>query len=178
MKLTEHFDSTEFKCNCGNNPDVSKILVQRLEELHGIMAAKAVYVNSGYRCPNCSVAVGGFANDAHTLGLAADISVQKQDGSYYTGYDIAEVAERVGFGGIGIMNNACHVDTRDCEQYANNHWFGNELTGENAIRTFQRGTVFPGEAPASPSIPGWTISKILSLTWLDEEGNEHTVNFE
>jgi len=39
------------------------------------MGAKAVYVNSGYRCPNCSVAVGGFANDAHTLGLAADISV-------------------------------------------------------------------------------------------------------
>lgn len=178
MKLQTHFDSTEFKCNCGNNPPVSQILVDRLEKLHGIMAAKAVYINSGYRCPDCSVAVGGFANDAHTLGLAADISVQKEDGSYYTGYEIAEVAERVGFGGIGVMNGSCHVDTRDCEKYANSHWFGDETTGNDWIQTFQKGTVFPGEAPIPPSLSGWEISKIISLTWIDDEGNEHTSKFE
>lgn len=146
MKLTEHFDSTEFKCNCGNNPKVSELLVNRLEQMHKIMYAKAIYVTSGYRCPNCSVKVGGFRNDAHTKGIAADIKVQKQDGSYYSAEDIAEVAERLGFGGIGLMNGACHVDTRDTEPYTNNHWFGDERNGNDNIKTFQRGTIFPGQA--------------------------------
>ena len=146
MKLTEHFDSTEFKCNCGNNPKVSELLVNRLEQMHKIMHAKAIYITSGYRCPNCSVKVGGFRNDAHTKGIAADITVQKQDGSYYSAEDIAEVAERVGFGGIGLMNGACHVDTRDTEPYTNNHWFGDERNGNDNIKTFQRGTIFPGQA--------------------------------
>ena len=53
--------------------------------------------------------------------------------------------ERIGFGGIGLMNGACHVDNRDCEPYTNNHWFGDERDGRNYIKTFQRGTVFPGE---------------------------------
>ena len=44
-----------------------------------------------------------------------------------------------------MLPDSCHVDTRDSEQYSNNHWFGNETTGENWIKTFQRGTVFPGE---------------------------------
>lgn len=68
------------------------------------------------------------------------------DWIFMTVYDgIAEVAERVGFGGIGLMNNSCHVDDRDCEPYVNNHWFGDERDGRNDIKTFQRGTVFPGE---------------------------------
>lgn len=155
MKLTEHFDSTEFKCNCGANPPMSALLVNRLEELHKYMGAKAVIINSGYRCPNCSVKVGGSRTDAHTKAMAADIMVKKQDGSWYTAEDIAEVAERIGFGGIGMMNNACHLDTRDSEPYTNNHWFGDERDGRNYIETFQRGTVFPGEAPeeSAPTEP-------------------------
>ena len=143
MKLSEHFDSTEFKCNCGNEAKMSTLLIRRLEELHDLMDAKAIIITSGYRDPNCSVKVGGYRNDAHTKGMAADIKVQKQDGSYYTAEDIAEAAEKVGFGGIGLMNGACHVDTRDTEPYSNNHWFGDERSGNDNIPTFQRGTVFP-----------------------------------
>lgn len=145
MKLSEHFDSTEFRCNCGNYGNMSQLLINRLEQMHSIMKAKAIYIASGYRDPNCSVKVGGYRNDAHTKGMAADIRVQKQDGSYYSAEDIAEVAERVGFGGIGLMSGACHVDTRDTEPYLNNHWFGSEVTGNDNIKTFQRGTVFPGQ---------------------------------
>lgn len=36
---------------------------------------KTIYVISGYRSPSHSVAVGGFANDPHTRGEAADIGV-------------------------------------------------------------------------------------------------------
>ena len=104
--LSTHFDSSEFKCNCGNTGTMSSILISRLEQMHAYMKAKAIYITSGYRDPNCSVKVGGYRNDAHTKGMAADIKVQKQNGSYYTAEDIAEVAERIGVGGIGLMNGA------------------------------------------------------------------------
>lgn len=144
--LSTHFDLSEFKCKtCGKIANISNLLISRLEKIHSIMKAKAIYITSGYRCPNCSVKVGGYRNDAHTKGMAADIKVQKQDGSYYTAEDIAEVAERVGFGGIGLMQGAVHVDTRDTEPYLNSKWYGDERTGNNKIKTFQRGTVFPGQ---------------------------------
>ena len=144
--LSAHFDSYEFNCKtCGKSATVSSLLISRLEQLHSLMQAKAIYITSGYRCPSCSVKVGGYRTDAHVKGLAADIKVQKQNGSYYTAEDIAEAAERIGFGGIGLMNGACHVDTRDTEPYSNKHWFGDERTGNDNIRTFQRGTIFPGQ---------------------------------
>ena len=144
--LSAHFDSSEFACKtCGKVSKMSDLLIVRLEQMHLLMDAKAIYINSGFRCPSCSVKVGGYRDDAHTRGIAADIRVQRQDGSYYCSEEIAEAAQRVGFGGIGLMQGATHVDTRDTEPYKNNHWFGDERTGNDNIKTFQRGTVFPGE---------------------------------
>lgn len=147
--LSPHFDSSEFACSCcGQSITMSQLLIDRLEQLHSLMGAKAVYINSGYRCNNNP---WGSPTDAHRKGLAADIRVQRKDGSYYTAEDIAEAAERIGFGGIGIMEpDSCHVDTRDSEPYVNSHWFGNETTGEDYIQTFQRGTVFDGEKTPAP----------------------------
>lgn len=147
--LSAHFSQNEFVCECcGRSHSMSKLLIDRLEKMFSIMNAKAIYVNSGYRCENNP---WGNKSDAHRRGIAADIKVQKKDGSWYTSQDIAEVAERVGFGGIGMMlPNSCHVDTRDSESYLNNHWFGNEYTYGSVpqndwIKTFQRGTIFEGE---------------------------------
>lgn len=153
MKLSAHFDSSEFICKCGcGKSNISNELVQKLEQLYSLMGAAAIIVNSGCRCPAHSVSVGGGKTDAHTRGIAADIAVRKQNGGYYTGEDIAEAAERIGFTGIGIMSNACHVDIRNSANYVNSHWFGNEITGDNWIKTFQRGTVFPGEKPSKSLI--------------------------
>ena len=150
--LSAHFDSSEFRCKCGCGKGApSKLLIERLEKLYSLMGAKAVIINSGYRCPAYSVSVKGSATDAHTRNIAADIVVKKPDGTLYKAEDIAEAAERIGFGGIGMMNNACHVDTRDTEPYVNNHWFGDERDGRNYISTFQRGTKFPGEAAPKPA---------------------------
>lgn len=145
--LSAHFDSSEFVCGCcGKSITMSSLLIERLEKLHALMGAKAIYINSGYRCPSNP---WGSPTDAHRKGLAADIRVQRKDGSYYTAEDIAEAAERIGFGGIGIMEpDSCHVDTRDSEPYVNNHWFGNETTDNDYITSFQRGTVFDGEGAA------------------------------
>jgi len=147
--LSTHFSQSEFNCKCcGRSHAVSQLLINRLEKMFTIMDAKAIYVNSGYRCESNP---WGSKTDAHRKGIAADIKVQKKDGSWYTSWDIAEVAERLGFGGIGLMlPDSCHVDTRDTEPYVNNHWFGNEYAYGNTpkndwIKTFQRGTVFAGE---------------------------------
>lgn len=147
MKLSEHFNDNEFVCSCcGKSIKISDILIKRLEKMHDIMNAKAIYINSGYRCENNPT---GFKTDAHRKGIAADIKVQKQDGTFYKCEEIGEVAERVGFGGIGLMPpDSCHVDTRDCETYTNNHWFGCEYSSGNYkqsdnISTFQKGTKYP-----------------------------------
>ena len=151
--LSPHFDKAEFACECcGQYRDMSELLIQRLEKMHKIMNAKAIYINSGYRCISNP---WGFSTDAHRRCMAADIRVQRQEGGFYSSEDIAEAAERVGFGGIGLMlPDSCHVDTRDCEPYDNSFWHGNETTGIDYPygHSFQRGTVFPGEISAAPQL--------------------------
>lgn len=147
--LSEHFDSSEFACKCcGKQVTMSKLLIERLEKMHSLMDAKAIYINSGYRCNNNP---WGSPTDAHRKGMAADIRVQKKDGSYYSAEDIAEAAERIGFKGIGLMlPDSCHVDTRGDEPYIYDWWHGNETTGvdwaKDSGHTFIHGTVFPGES--------------------------------
>lgn len=131
MNLSEHFKSSEFKCKCGcggGNPD--RDLIKKLEHLREMLGNKPIIITSGYRCPKHSVAVGGYATDAHTCNIAADIMINGE-----TVEHIAECAERVGFSGIGVMTNAVHVDVRNANNYSNGHWFGDERTGEN-VETF------------------------------------------
>lgn len=148
MKLSEHFDDTEFvcKCGCGKSIKMSTILIDCLEKLHELMGAKAIYINSGYRCENNPY---GFKTDAHRKGIAADIMVQRKDDSFYTANEIAEAAERVGFGGIGLMHpDSCHVDTRNVDKYVNDWWHGDETNGIDypyKNHTFIKGTKFDGE---------------------------------
>lgn len=104
----------------------------KLEALRSKLGGRPVTITSGYRCSRHSVAVGGYANDAHTKGIAADISIAGKSPE-----DIAEAAELVGFSGIGLMTGAVHVDVRNAKNYYNSHWFGDERTGEN-VKTFIR----------------------------------------
>ena len=154
MKLSEHFDNEEFTCKCSKhckaNPD--KELIDKLEKLHNMLNAKSIIITSGYRCPEHSSSpdVGGTVNDAHTRNIAADIIAYDQNGKQYDAETIAEAAELVGFSGIGIITAyAVHVDIRNKTNYVNDHWFGNERTGDDFIKTFIRGTKFvPRETKA------------------------------
>lgn len=158
--LSAHFDKSEFACTCcGQSIKMSDLLIERLEKLFSLMDAKAVYVNSGYRCNNNP---WGSPTDTHRKGMAADIKVQRKDGSWYTAEDIAEAAERVGFKGIGMMEDltgvnpaACHVDTRGDEPYIYDFWHGDESRGIDWTKghTFIRGTVFDGERSEPVSDP-------------------------
>lgn len=140
--MTAHFDRSEFTCKCGcGKSDISPDLVNKLEQIYAYFArtptgCKSIIITSGLRCSAYSPKVGGYSNDAHTKGIAADIVVYKADGTRYAAEQIAAVAEKCGFSGIGLMNNACHVDIRNKNNYVNAHWFGDERTGNNSISSF------------------------------------------
>lgn len=131
MKITEHFDTSEFRCNCGKE-GVNTELVERLERLFAAIGADKILISSGYRCPDCSVAVGGYRNDMHTKGGAADLVVYK-DGKEMNSFAVCAIAEDLGlFNGIAVIDDHyLHLDIRGIIPYSNNHWFGNEATGEN-----------------------------------------------
>lgn len=136
MKITPNFEDTEFtcKCGCGQNK-INPRFVERLQVLRNKIG-KPINITSGYRCPTHSVRVGGSYSDAHTIGIAADLYVNGMSPK-----ELARIAEDLGFGGIGIMSNAIHLDIRDesgCGfTYANNHWWGDETTGNNYIKSFK-----------------------------------------
>lgn len=138
MKLTKHFDSSEFRCKCGCGVEnVDKRLVEKLETLRERLNASAIIISSGFRCPNHDRAVGGSGCGMHTLGGAVDIMALKEDKNPYTSLTVAEVSESVGFTGIGIIDNIyTHLDIRGTIPYINNLWFGNEKTGAT-YKTFK-----------------------------------------
>ena len=47
-----------------------------LEQVRALLDDRVVHITSGYRSPALNRAVGGVANSAHALGLAADFTVE------------------------------------------------------------------------------------------------------
>ena len=85
MKLTEHFELAEFQrsrkaaeLHIDNRvpealvPNLTNLCEQVLEPLREHFQ-EAVFVTSGYRCPQLNRAVGGVANSQHMRGEAVDI---------------------------------------------------------------------------------------------------------
>lgn len=143
--MTTHFSRREFTCKCGcNSNNVSAELVHKLERVYEYLSntadgVTAIIVTSGCRCPKHSVNVGGSINDAHTKGIAADVYAVTKGGTRWGAFPLAAVAEKIGFTGIGIIDNtAVHMDIRNNNNYVNPHWFGNEITGDNNVKTFSQ----------------------------------------
>lgn len=147
-QLSQHFNVQEFKCKCGKAHDIiiDNTLVDRLERLYKIADCSRIIVTSGYRCPTHSRNVGGSASDAHTVGIAADIMCYDRQGNLINPWVVASYAEQVGFSGIGVMSTALHVDVRNSSNYKNSHWFGDETTGNNNIKTFIKSSTQSSDA--------------------------------
>jgi len=108
MQLTEHFNSDEFACHCGcGYDDIDMNLVAKLEELRDNVDEPLI-INSGCRCPEHNAEVGGVSNSQHVYGKAADVALP--DG--YTVDEFADLAEEIGFDGIGKYDWGIHVDVR------------------------------------------------------------------
>ena len=88
----KHFSEKEFWCRCnqcqkgdaemgippggmiGSVPENVKALVENVLDPLREKYGKPIQVNSGYRCPNHNLAVGGASRSQHLFGEAADIA--------------------------------------------------------------------------------------------------------
>lgn len=106
-KLSANFTVREFRSKCGSDQvlvdEALVILLQKIRDHFG----KAITINSAYRTAAHNKKVGGSTKSQHLLGTAADIAV-----SGVTPLAVAQYAESLGAGGIGLYGSFTHVDTR------------------------------------------------------------------
>lgn len=104
MNFTRH----EFRCKCGECglDTVDYELMELLEDIRLFFNAP-VHVTSGVRCPKYNEKVGGSSLSQHMYGRAADIVVDGVEPE-----KVADLAVRLGAGGVGRYSHFTHVDTR------------------------------------------------------------------
>ena len=109
MKLSAHFDRSEFACHCGcgfNTVDAELLTTLEIVRQH---FDAPLTINSACRCSSHNEAVGGGSKSQHLIGRAADIVVE--------GVAPSEVADYIDqmwpdTYGLGRYNSFTHVDTR------------------------------------------------------------------
>lgn len=106
-QLSPHFNEDEFRCRDGSLGPIDPKLPTCLEKLRTLAGNKPVKINSGYRSPAYNKKVGGSPNSQHMKGTAADIVIPG-----LTPKQVAVLAEKAGFMGIGIYPTFTHVDVR------------------------------------------------------------------
>ena len=74
------------------------------------MLGKPIIITSGWRSVEHNKAIGGAKNSQHLYGKAADCHFLREG---LVLPRVADMAERVGFRGIGIYRTFLHLDVRD-----------------------------------------------------------------
>ena len=110
--ISVHFSSTDFDCHCTTgdcgSTFIDMALLDGLEELWEITGD--FKINSGFRCKDHNISVGGEKGSFHLLGKAADIESPR-----YVGPELAKFANMVPLfekGGMGVAANWIHIDCR------------------------------------------------------------------
>ena len=115
IQISKNFKLREFQCKDGSQlVKVDSQLLRKLQELRNKIG-KPIIINSGYRTESHNKAVGGAKNSYHMHGKAVDIRVNGMKPE-----EIAKIAEKIGFTGIGIYKNFTHVDIRPVKT----KWYG------------------------------------------------------
>ena len=106
MQDTTHFKRHEFLCPCCQQEKMQQPIIDFLQKVSDALGNTPLRINSGYRCPKHSVAIGGYKDDAHVAGYAADIhcptSAQR--------WQIVSAAITLGCKRIGIGKTFVHLD--------------------------------------------------------------------
>jgi len=110
FQLVNNFNLQEFECT---HPDhrhvrIDEKLVYKLQELRDILGVPLL-INSAYRCPERNRQVGGVDNSQHLYGKAVDISMRTIDKDIE---EVRDIAEEIGFDGIGLYKTFIHLDVR------------------------------------------------------------------
>ncbi len=109
MKISEHFDRSEFACHCGCGFDtVDAETLQVLEELRTHFNSP-VQIDSGCRCKEYNTKIGGEEHSQHMVGRAADVRVEGHTPNQVQDYLLAKYQGKYG---IGRYNTFTHIDTR------------------------------------------------------------------
>lgn len=104
MQIAKNFTLSEFACKDGSKQIVIDFeLVDLLQRLRDIVGQ--TIITSGYRTPEYNKKCGGISTSFHITGKAADIKVPG-----LTPYEVAIIADRIGFLGVGVYPTFTHVD--------------------------------------------------------------------
>ena len=122
----KHFSEKEFWCRCsqcqkgdaelgippggmmGGVPENVKALVENVLDPLREKYGKPIKVNSGYRCPNHNLAVGGATQSQHMKGEAADIAMVH--GSRFKVHDLTQaIVENGRFDQMIVYPTFVHV---------------------------------------------------------------------
>lgn len=112
IKLSRNFHLSEYECKdpaeYENNNWVIVDLdhVEKLQKLRERIG-KPIKITSAYRTPEWNAKVGGSTKSRHKEGDATDIQVPGMDPA-----EVADIAEEMGFDGIGRYNSFTHLDSR------------------------------------------------------------------
>jgi len=107
-KLSANFTVKEFACKDGNiTVLIDTNLVEGLQKIRTHFG-NPININSAYRTITHNKAVGGSPNSQHLQGKAADIVI-----AGVSPLAVAQYAESIGMGGIGLYDGFTHVDSRD-----------------------------------------------------------------
>lgn len=112
-KLSENFDSDEFKCKCcGKLPagGMNKELITLLQDIRNAIG-RSISITSGYRCPAHNAKQKGAAKKSqHLLGNAADIRITGIKPNEVHAFIEKNFHARAK--GLGKYPNFTHVDVR------------------------------------------------------------------
>lgn len=118
MKVSEHFDRSEFECQCGCGFAAVDIeLIKVLESVRKKFNSP-VKITSACRCAEHNSSVGGSFGSKHKQGIAADIVVKNINPMLVYQFLDAHMPNK---GGLGMYSNFTHVDVRDKKA----RWNGN-----------------------------------------------------
>ena len=109
------------KCKCGCGMDIKPEMKFMLESIERDMKAKRgdeyqLFITSGARCDKYNATIpGSKPNDAHTLGLAADIRVQDSNEAYLIlSLSLSRGIKRIG---NGQNKGYFHIDIAQDERF-------------------------------------------------------------
>lgn len=130
--MEKNFNRSEFACQgqncCDHSAPISSNLVLMIQTLRNRLCERkgkniALRINSGFRCNRHNSSIKKASpKSQHRFGLAADIARPA-----LTSVDeLADLAEDIGFHGVGRYSWGVHVDIRDG---GNTRWDDRKLKG-------------------------------------------------
>lgn len=118
MKITEHFDLSEFACKDGTEVPLKYLqnvtkLAEQLEVLRAEIN-KPIVILSGFRTFGYNEKVGGVLKSMHLTASAADIMVRDMSSKevFYTIENLIAM-KKMHNGGLGVYPIFCHYDIRN-----------------------------------------------------------------